>query len=134
MTRFKNSKITVNQFAILKDQLPSTDDINLSTNLSFKYSLDSQQIACIAEFKFNSNNDLFLLLSCQCNFVIHPDDWQEFVKEGNVKIPHQLLVIFAEHTVGTSRGILFCKTEGTVFASLIIPHIDVSDLMQDDSR
>jgi hypothetical protein len=36
------------------------------------------------------------------------------------------------HTVGTIRGILHCKTEGTPFNALILPPINVSEMVTGD--
>jgi hypothetical protein len=129
MTRFKVSKIAINQFAILQNQLPSLG-IELSTELSFQHSIDSKQIACIADFRFKAEANTILVLSCQCNFAIHTEDWTNFETNGELNIPNSLLEVLASQTISISRGILFCKTEGTAFNSLMLPPINVGKMMK----
>lgn len=129
MTRFQMSRIGVNQFAILREH-PAGGELKLSTELSFHYSAEGKQIACITDFKFSDTGGVVLILSCQCTFLVHPDDWAAFETPKGFIIPQALLEILATHTIGTSRGILFCRTEGTAFNSLMIPPIDVPELME----
>ncbi len=66
--------------------------------------------------------------------MIHPDDWATFEKEDGLQIPKSVMELLAVHTIGTSRGILFCKTEGTPFNSLMIPPINVAGMMKDENE
>lgn len=133
MIRFNMSRIAVNQFAILVDEYPDKD-ITLSTELSFQYSADTHQISCEIGYRFTTGTDVFLILKSQCEFVIHPDDWAEFMKKDGVTIPKSVLELLAVHTIGTSRGILFCKTEGTPFNRIMIPPINVAGMMKDENE
>ncbi len=130
MARFKMSRIAVDQFAILKEDLPDKDVV-INTDLSFRYSIESEEVACKASFRFKHSEEVLLVLSCVCEFKIHPDDWSLFIKDGNFAIPKSLMEILAVHTIGTSRGVLFCKTEGTKFNGLMIPPINVAEMMND---
>jgi hypothetical protein len=129
MTRFKVSKIAINQFAILQKELPGSET-QLSTELSFQHSVESKQIACIADFKFKSSNDTILILTCQCNFAIQADDWKLFEENNEIAIPKSFLETLASQTINISRGILFCKTDGTIFNSLMIPPINIGEMMK----
>lgn len=129
MIHFNMAKINVEQFAILASTLPSGTDISLSTELSFMYSLDSKRVACMLGITFSSPEEKIILLKIRCEFSIHPDDWATFINGNRLIIPKQLLDFFAMHTIGTARGILFCKTEGTPFNSMMIPPINVSSMI-----
>lgn len=133
MLRFRMDKIGVLQFAILqKDPIPQ--NYNLTTTLSFKFDRESRHLACITKFDFLENeNRLLMILEVQCEFAIHPDDWKEFEKDtDHLDIPRDVLELFAVHTVGTSRGILFSKTEGTPYAlpQYILPPINVREILE----
>lgn len=125
------ARIAVNQFAILSDDLPK-GNISLSTEISFKYSDESKQIACEIGYKFNDDTEAFMVLKVQCDFKIHDEDWSGFIEKDGLSIPKNLLELFAVHTVGTTRGILFCKTEGTPFNGLMIPPINVASMMKEE--
>lgn len=133
MICFNMSKIAINQFAILKDSCQGKD-ITLSTELSFQYSAETRQISCEVGYRFTTDEELFLILKSQCDFAIHPDDWATFEKEDGLHIPKSVMELLAVHTIGTSRGILFCKTEGTPFNSLMIPPINVAGMMKDEDE
>lgn len=133
MIRFNMSKIAINQFAIVNDNCQGKD-ITLSTELKFQYSEETRQISCEVGYRFTSGTELFLILKSQCDFVIHPDDWKKFKREDEIAIPKHVMELLAVHTIGTSRGILFCKTEGTPFANLMIPPINVAGMMKDEDE
>lgn len=131
MIRFNMARIAVKQFAILSDDMPQ-GEINLSTEISFQYSQESRMIACEVGYKFNSADGPFMVLDIQCEFKIHEEDWEKFVSGDEVSIPKSVLELLAVHTIGTSRGILFCKTEGTPFNRLMIPPINVARMMAEE--
>jgi len=132
MTRFRMTKIAIEQFAILAKSLPE-EGISLTTELAFEYSTEAQAIACTATFDFFTSVQPILKLACKCEFKIHPDDWKDIESSiDGAGIPRFIMELFAVHTIGTSRGILFCKTEGTAFNALTIPPINVVELMGDE--
>ncbi len=133
MIRFNMSKIAINQFAILNDNCQGKE-ITLSTELKFQYSEETRQISCEVGYRFSTEEELFLILKSQCDFVIHPDDWIKFERVDGIAIPKSVMELLAVHTIGTSRGILFCKTEGTPFANLMIPPINVAGMMKDEEE
>lgn len=130
MIRFQMKKISVKQFAILAESI-SSKDINLNTQLGYQYSDEMKLIACEASFSFKVKDELVLLLVVSCEFQIHPDDWNGFIKADGIVLPKELMEILAVHTIGTSRGILFCKTEGTAFAELMLPPINVKKMIEE---
>lgn len=71
-----------------------------------------------------------MILGVTCEFEIHEEDWEKLNNNEEVVIPKELLEYFAVHTVGTARGVLFCKTESTQFNNVIIPPINVADLIK----
>lgn len=131
MIHFRMNRISVNQFAILAENIPDSE-INLSTELTFQYSEESKAIACIADFKFKANDTVFMVLKCQCEFKVKDEDWNQFHSEKGLTLPKQILEFFAVHTIGTSRGILFSRTEGTPFNQIILPPINVENLIERD--
>lgn len=132
MVRFNMSRIAVSQFAILSENMPQ-GEMNMLTEISFQYSSESRQIACEAGFRFTYEDETILVLKVQCEFRIHESDWAGFVRKDGVGIPKSVLEILAVHTIGTSRGVLFCKTEGTAFNSLMIPPLNVARMMEDEA-
>lgn len=133
MLRFRMVKIAIKQFAILKD---SFDGKNMAINLNvgLSHSISSQLIGITASLSFISNEEKVMILELFCAFQINPDDWKQSVSGGNIIIPKETLCYFVSQTIGTARGILHCKTEGTIYNSLVLPPFDVSNVVNEDMK
>lgn len=129
-TRFQMTRILVPQFAILANEMPE-NEITLKTELEYKYSTEEAKLLSDVRYKFNTENrdTPIIVLEVACEFVIHPEDWQNMRKGDAVEIPKSLMEMMAVHTIGTSRGILYCKTENTPFSGMIIPPINVRKML-----
>lgn len=131
MTRFKMTKIATDQFAILNEA--ALKDVTIDTSLQFVNHEKGNKIDCKAGFQFSDGQEKAMLLNVTCTFEINKEDWNALAKEdGDVVIPHSLLQFFAVHTIGTARGILHCKTEGTALANIIIPPLNIDGHVKDD--
>lgn len=126
MTKFKMFGIHLDQFAILCED--GKDEIGMNVNLNFKYGDEGRKVACVVAFNFTSESEKVMVLKVTCDFEITEDDWKAFRKGEEVVIPKDLLEFFAVHTIGTARGVLFCKTENTQFNYVVIPPINVSEM------
>lgn len=131
MVQFRMTKITIKQFAILAETAPS-DDISLNTELDFKISGEHKIVGVNETFTFVSHGNIFLKLELFCEFLVPKTNWESLVKGENIIFPKDFLQIIASQTVGTARGILFCKTENTPFAEYIIPPINITKMVIQD--
>lgn len=134
MLRFKMDKISILQFAILQNT-PTSEDYNLKTTLTFKVDVNSRHVACITRFDFMESDKEFLICEVQCEFLINSEDWKKInIVNEKLDVPMETLELLAVQTIGASRGILYCKTEGTPVASkYILPPINVHNMMQGNS-
>ena len=123
--------IHADQFATLVKEMP-TEDLGFNVGLSYKYANNGKVIACSSKFTFTSKEEKILVIEVTCDFEISQESWTALVKDKTVIIPKSLLEFFAVHTIGTTRGIMFCKTENTSFNKLIIPPLNVADMVQND--
>lgn len=133
MIQFGMVGINVEQFAILTDAMPPVDEINVSATMNMKYSMSARRIALTITFSYERNHtDKMIIISVCCEFAIEETGWESMKKDGEIRIPKEVLRHLAVHTVGTTRGILHCKTSGTPFNSLILPPINVEEMIQED--
>lgn len=123
--------IHTDQFATLVNEMP-TEDLGFNVGLSYKYANSGKVIACSTKFTFTSTDEKILIIEVTCDFEISDDSWTALAKDNKVIVPKSLLEFFAVHTIGTTRGIMYCKTENTSFNKLIIPPLNVSDMVQND--
>lgn len=130
MIPFKMVKINVEQFAILSDEAQS-GNIGINISLGYKYSSEAKRIACVLDLKFEKESTPLIVLRMNCEFAILEDKWNMIENGDNVNIPVSLQKLLASQTIGASRGILYCKTEGTPFGNLILPPMNVEEIIPD---
>ena len=126
MTKFRMFGIHLDQFAILCEDCK--DEVGMNVSLNFKYGDEGKKVACVVAFDFTSESEKVMVLKMTCEFEIQVDDWKTLRYDKEVVIPKDLLEFFAVHTIGTARGVLFCKTENTQFNYIVIPPINVSEM------
>lgn len=131
MIRFKMFRISTGQFAILSPEAPQ-GEVEISTSMELKHTNDGSAVMVQATFTFSEKEKQVMILETTCEFSIHPEDLQKLTKEGKVVIPKGTIDYFIAQTVGTARGILHCKTEGTPFNGIIIPPMNVTGMFKDD--
>ncbi len=132
MLRFKMIKIQVKQFAMLKEN-PPQGNFSIALQTKVMHSIPGKAIAIDAIFRLNEETgETFLIIAVQCDFLIHPEDWNAHTAEKEVTIPKDTLDYFISQTVGVARGVLHCKTENTPFSDLVLPPMDVSKVIPED--
>lgn len=131
MMRFRMFRINVEQFAILVENFP-LEKLNIATGLEVKYSLEGKSLAIVMTFNFISEEEKVMLLKLNCEFQIQEDDWNGQINDSRIIIPKNFIEYLVVQTVGTARGILHCKTEGTAFNHIILPPMNVSDMINGD--
>lgn len=131
--RFRMSKINTEQFAILREEAPSQDSkVTMETSLYFKAATNAERLAADVRFSFMEEKSPFLVIEVSCEFGIHQEDWTAMSDGENITVPKETLEYLAVHTIGTARGILHCKTEGTAFNRFIIPPVNVAAMIGGD--
>lgn len=130
--RFSLAKISTDQFAIIPSSFKIGENVNLKTSLQFGSNKEIKLISVKASFQFEQQLIPFLIIEASCYFNIEPNDWNIFVQEAEIVVPKSIITHLTVLTVGTVRGILHAKTEGTNFNGFIIPTINVTELVTGD--
>jgi len=132
---FALNKISTEQFAIIDEEFASSDNIQLITNIRFGADDNEEMISCFVEIVFESEGKPFLKVEGGCHFHIEEESWNEMVDKENrlINLPKGFVFHLAFLTVGTVRGILHSKTEGTDFNKYVLPTIDVTEIIKDDA-
>lgn len=125
--------IKTEQFAILEENYAPKKDIGLNTGLQFKVDSENKQIGVFLSFEFIQGKKVFLKIQVSCHFKIEETAWDSFRKEDKLIVPKGFLAHLAMITTGTTRGVLFAKTEGTVFSKYLIPTINVAEMINEDA-
>jgi len=132
---FSLKKVSTEQFAIIEEGFNDKGTVRLSTSL--RYAADDVQkyLAVFTSFIFDSDTKPFLVVEASCHFQIKDSAWIEMFNSdtNTLVIPKGFLCHLAMLTVGTSRGILHAKTEGTCFNKYVLPTINVNQIIKEDA-
>ncbi|WP_417200542.1 hypothetical protein [Bizionia sp.] len=122
-------------FAIIDAANKKTGETNLMTTLRFGLDIDDSTVSCNTRFAFEKKKDQpFLILEVQALFEIEKSDFLNKMKQedGSFLIAKGLAVHFAVLTIGSARGVLHAKTEGTPYNEYLLPTIDVKSMVPED--
>lgn len=128
-------KITTTQFAIVGDMCGEIDEIGIELGFNVKYSMDMRRIGVSPLLTLMSeNDDKLLILELFCEFEVHPDDWQGMITDNRLIINKDFLGNLISQSIGTLRGVLYCKTEGTSYSNFVLPSVSISELVNTDAE
>jgi len=132
---FSLQRITTEQFALFEENYKEGCIIRLGTNIKFGIDQKSKMIASFTGFKFECDQKPFIVIEACCHFKITDEAWNSMLNDlgDNLIAPKGFLSHLAMLTVGTTRGILFSKTESTCFNKFVLPTINVAELIKDDT-
>jgi hypothetical protein len=130
---FKLTHIITVQFAAI-EQAYKGDEMatNLAFNFRFEDNKEEQTILASTAFSFVHESP-FLVIEAACYFKFAPESWKELIDaNGKVVIPTKIANHLLVLTIGTTRGVLHTKTEGTKYNKFILPTINVADIVKDN--
>jgi len=130
---FELKGIKTEQFAIIEENYVPKKETGLGTELQFKLDQANKQIGVFLEFEFMQGKKIFLKIQVSCHFKIEASSWNSFIQENKLIVPKGFLAHLAIITTGTSRGVLFAKTEATQFSKFIVPTLNVAEMIKEDA-
>ena len=132
---FSLQNIKTEQFAIFEENFNPKKEAEFSTEMEFKLDTINKQIGVYLNFEFINVKKVFLKIKVSCHFVIKEESWKLFlqVSPSKIIIPKGFIQHLAMITTGTTRGVLFAKTEGTLFSKFIIPTLNIVDMFKEDA-
>ncbi|MFN7373010.1 MAG: hypothetical protein ACK5SK_12055 [Cyclobacteriaceae bacterium] len=130
---FALARINTEQFAIIEEGFREGTPVALNTNLRYGIDRANRVVAVYSLFQFEQERIPFLKVELLMQFAIAEKSWQPFLRdEVTTIIPKGFLAHLAMITVGTARGVLHAKTEGTRFNEFVLPTINVAEMVKED--
>jgi hypothetical protein len=126
--------IRTDQFAIVEHEFDTNRPMAFSINFNIGKDDANNILSVLFSSRFNDEGRTIMILECSCHFKINEDSWNEF-KDGDstsLTIPKEFITHLAVITVGTARGILHGKTEGTKFNGHILPTLNLLDIFTEN--
>ncbi len=120
------------QFAVFEEGFSEKKKSEFITNIDFKANQLAKQIGVFATFTFEQAKKPIIKLEISCHFVIESNSWDKCISNDKIIFPKDFMVHLAMITIGSARGVLHAKTEGTIFNRIVLPTIDVRKLVQKD--
>ncbi len=131
---FKLVGLKSDQFAIFEENYSEKKKTELITNLDFGINSNEKQVVVYATFTFEQSKKAFIKIRVSCQFKVEPKAWESFVIDGKIIFPKGFISHLAVLTIGSTRGVLHAKTEGTSFNKFLLPTIDVTNLINSDAE
>lgn len=135
-TKISFSLIGLNteQFALFEDNLKEepSPDLNITTSIEFKVNPEKRQIGVFVSFSLKQTDDMLIKIQTSSHFSISSSSWKNFMVEAQIIFPKNFMAHLAMLAIGTTRGILHAKTEGSLLNKYILPTINVSELVEED--
>jgi len=131
---FRLHKITTEQFALMPEQHDaSSQEIGLSVSLKFGMSDDERLIAVFVKVQFENNGNTFLLAEIGHHYLIEPKAWEKLkTDDQKLTVPKMLASHLVVLAIGTLRGFIHAKTESISLNHLILPTVNVSEIVNSD--
>ncbi len=130
---FNIKGIKTEQFALFEENHLDKGKINLETSLSYGLNSDERDFIVSIKFTFEMKKKPFITIQVNCNFEIELKSFNDLIVDDKIIVPNWFIAHMAMITVGTSRGILHSKTEGTIFNKYILPTLNVAQMIPEDA-
>ncbi len=131
---FSIIQISTEQFALLPEAYQVAEPAQIQHELSFGIDKETKRIYVkkTARFHHVGNNYPFIIIAVSCQFQVNPNDWSMLEEAHKIVLPQHFGIHLGMLVVGTLRGVLYTKTENTIFNQFILPTIDVTALVPKD--
>ena len=130
---FLLSNIKTLEFATIDKAYQEGSPGDLKLGFGFGILEEEKWLACDANVEFSINDSPFIVIKVRCEFEIDPDAWERFAdsKKNTITFQDGFLRHLAILTTGTTRGVLHAKTENTKFNQIILPTLNITDVVSD---
>lgn len=126
---FRIRQIKTQQFAMFPDKLEGKD-VKIESEFNFGVNKDLSAIRCITKISYTQGDNLILMIEVHCFFEISKDASHTIAGQGKIEVG--FLRYLATISTGTVRGIIHNKTEGTSLNPIILPPLNLVEVIKED--
>lgn len=127
---YRISHIETVQFALFPDNFVNRQKVTVNTNCGYNVRSDLSQVRNVISVNYIQNEKILLVVQLACYYDIDPESFKAIKLEG--KIPVDFLRYMGSISVGTMRGVIHAKTEGTVLNPVVMPPINLEEMIKND--
>ena len=132
---FQLTKLNTKNFEIIESgfDLKSGSDVGLNMGVDFAVNKEKKFIAPTVNVKFLQNDKSFIEISVEGEFSLDESSWDYIqTSDEEIKIPQGLAAHLSDIIVGSLRGVLHAKTEGSDYNKFLFPMVNVSQFITGD--
>lgn len=136
LIEFSLVRVVTEQYAVLEENYNNKNEVGLGVSLKYGVNVGEKTITVLAETRLEIEGKPFLILEAGCVFAIEPKKWSSLYSEENniFEAPKGFIQHLSVIVIGTCRGILHSKTEGTDYNKFFLPTINITELVKEDLR
>lgn len=127
---YKIARLETRQFAIFPEKFNNQEDVGVNSAYEFSISTDQTAIRCRSTFHYFQGENVLMILELNAFFAIAPEGMVEIQNKGSV--PVDFLRYMGTIAVGAARGVIHSKTEGTVLNAVVLPPINLVEIIKED--
>ena len=127
---YRISRIETVQFALFPDNFNNGQEVRVNTNCGYNVRSDVQQVRNVINVNYLQEDKLLMVAELACYYDIAPEGVKSIKAEG--KIPVDFLRYMGSISVGTIRGLIHAKTEGSVLNPVVLPPVNLEEAIQND--
>lgn len=127
--------ISIDHFEMCPQQLDDKFELDVNTNFSFQANFENHCIRCINEYTFTRNNEKLANLRLICIFEVEPTAFESMYDETreHLTVSKYFCQYMGTIAVGAARGVLVSEFKNTPFANIVLPPINLVEMMTTDS-
>jgi len=114
------------------EQFDNNGKVDINVTFNFSFSKDYSVATCTSKYTFKQLDGLLLILELSTLFQIHEDGVSEIKEQG--KVSADFLRYMGTIAVGAARGFIAAKTEDCVLNAIVLPPINLMEIIKDDFR
>ena len=132
--QFSLNSIKTVQFATVERDFSQEKEAKVESGFDFLVNNEKESIIVLYKCTYLCVDKPFIKLEVACEFKVESKSFKEFLIDAKDQyiVPKAFIIHLAFLTVGTSRGILHTKLEGTKFGQFILPTIDLTKMVKSD--
>lgn len=127
---YRISRIETIQFALFPDNYVNGGQVTINTNCGYNVRADMAQVRNTISVNYSQDENLLLVAQLVCYYDIAPEGVEVIKSEG--KIPVDFLRYMGSISVGAIRGVIHAKTEGSVLNPIVLPPINLDEMVKND--
>jgi hypothetical protein len=132
---FQIKSIATRQFATMESAYKEGDEAEFTSTFNFGVGKEDHLVVTLLDVSFSFNGSPFIILKIKMDFDVQPEAFDRFKsKDGAIIVPKAFLTHLAAMSISTARGILHAELKDSEFNHVVLPVLNVSEVLQEDVR